>query len=172
MKTILCVALALVHIPVFVLGGISIAGFVESTQYLPAPINACTTLKKDDVVKIAFGCVLLYDVFVVCLALFNALDRPRRPRHKIVTNLHRDGAIWFFMLFGFRMSNFLFFFLLEPTKLYYVIFLTWGTISLTLTRMIIRIESLKHPFTVGSSRGTQVRTWVPARHAFDLEDTD
>lgn len=39
---------------------------------------------------------LLYDVFVVCLALFNALDRPRGPRHKIVTNLHRDGAIWFF----------------------------------------------------------------------------
>lgn len=38
-----------------------------------------------------------YDVLVVILMSCNVLDRPRRPQHKLATDLRRDGAIWFFV---------------------------------------------------------------------------
>ncbi|KAI0083282.1 hypothetical protein BDY19DRAFT_910715 [Irpex rosettiformis] len=168
-KIILCVVLAIVQVPVFVLGGKSVAAFASHTVFTPAPINTCVTFQENNLVKVAFGCVLLYDVFVILLAVFNVFDRPRRPQHKVVMDLHRDGAIWFFVLFFMRLTNFLFFLLLPATKVFCVIFLTWALISITLARMIMRIESTKRPFVRGGTRKVQVRTWVPERDMFELE---
>ena len=36
----------------------------------------------------------------------NALARPRRPQHKLATDLRRDGAIWFFVRYGHTSFQF------------------------------------------------------------------
>ncbi|KAI0795179.1 hypothetical protein BC629DRAFT_1439485 [Irpex lacteus] len=185
-KILLCVALVVVQVIVFVLGGKSVASFARSTSFAPAPINTCVTFKENKLVKVAFGCALLYDVFVIILATCNALDRPRRPQHKVITDLHRDGAIWFCtpnilsdgptyisqILFVMRLINFLFFMILPPTQVFSVLFLTWALISMTLSRMMMRIEATKRPFVKGGSRRVQVKTWVPARDMFELEQSN
>ena len=45
-------------------------------------------------------------------------------------------------------------------------------ISLTLARMIVRIESTKRPFMKANNRKLQVKTWVPSRDAFELENAN
>ncbi|KAI0803145.1 hypothetical protein BC629DRAFT_1492036 [Irpex lacteus] len=64
-----------------------------------------------------------------------------------------------------RLLNFLIFLLLVPERTFVVIFLTWALISITLARMILRVEAFRR-----SPRTMKVRTWNPARSAFQLED--
>ncbi|KAI0799676.1 hypothetical protein BC629DRAFT_1611301 [Irpex lacteus] len=166
-KKILIVALAIVHIPVFVLGGISVLGFtpkIENTVFVPV-LNTCVTVQEVPVFKFAFGCVLVYDVLVVFLAACNALDRPRGPQDPLVANL---------MLFAMRAANFLFFLFLPVTKVFCVIFLTWAIISLTLARMLVRIEATKDPLVTRhvTSRRVWSKIWIPTQNTFDSEQAN
>ncbi|KAI0083274.1 hypothetical protein BDY19DRAFT_979752 [Irpex rosettiformis] len=68
-----------------------------------------------------------------------------------------------------RLANFLFFLFLPISQVFCVIFLTWAVISLTLSRMIIRIESSKAPFANMYTSDVRFKTWVAARNTFDFE---
>ena len=40
-------------------------------------------------------CQAAFDLFVIIMATCNMLDRPRGPQHNVVSEMRRDGAVWF-----------------------------------------------------------------------------
>ncbi|KZS99737.1 uncharacterized protein LAESUDRAFT_816863 [Laetiporus sulphureus 93-53] len=69
-------------------------------------LRTCYFSEKDVFVAGVWGGVLLYDIFVFALLVLNALNRPRRHDHEIISNLQRDGTAIFIMQFLLRMTNF------------------------------------------------------------------
>lgn len=84
----------------------------------------------------------LFDVFLFILTLFNAASRPRRANVKIITDLRRDGCVFYLGLFVGRFLNVA---LSVPTsREYYPIAVSFvlSLTAVTVTRLVLRVERL------------------------------
>ncbi|KAF8258822.1 hypothetical protein EI94DRAFT_1669407 [Lactarius quietus] len=100
----------------------------------------------------------LFDVFLFVLTLYNAASRPRRANVKIITDLRRDGCVFYLGLFVGRFLNVA---LSIPTdKQYYPIAVSFvlSLSTVTVTRLVLRVERLL--VTRGSGRDVQVTDWM------------
>ncbi|KAN0135477.1 hypothetical protein V8E53_006756 [Lactarius tabidus] len=100
----------------------------------------------------------LFDVFLFVLTIFNAASRPRRANVKIITDLRRDGCVFYLGLFVGRFLNVA---LSIPTsKQYYPIAVSFvlSLSTVTVTRLVLRLERLL--VTRGSGRDMQVTDWM------------
>jgi len=100
----------------------------------------------------------LFDVFLFVLTLFNAASRPRRANVKIITDLRRDGCVFYLGLFVGRFLNLA---LSVPTKKAYYLIAVSFVLALTtvsVTRLVLRVERLLA--TRGSSRDLNVSDWM------------
>jgi hypothetical protein len=100
----------------------------------------------------------LFDVFLFVLTIFNAASRPRRANVKIITDLRRDGCVFYLGLFVGRFLNVA---LSIPTsKQYYPIAVSFvlSLSTVTVTRLVLRLERLL--VTRGSGRDLQVTDWM------------
>ncbi|KAI0273949.1 hypothetical protein BGY98DRAFT_106246 [Russula aff. rugulosa BPL654] len=93
----------------------------------------------------------LFDVFLFSLTLFNAASRPRRANVKIITDLRRDGCLFYLGLFIGRFLNIA---LSIPTSREYFPIAVSFVLSLstiTVSRLVLRVERLL--VTRGANRG-------------------
>jgi len=100
----------------------------------------------------------LFDVFLFVLTLFNAASRPRRANVKIITDLRRDGCVFYLGLFVGRFLNVA---LSIPTsKQFYPIAVSFvlSLSTVTVTRLVLRVERLL--VTRGNGRDMQVNDWM------------
>jgi len=99
----------------------------------------------------------LFDVFLFILTLFNAASRPRRANVKIISDLHRDGCLFYLGLFIGRFLNIA---LSIPTNREYypmaVSFVLTLT-TVTVNRLVLRVERLL--VTRGSTQDLHLTDW-------------
>ncbi|KAH9963771.1 hypothetical protein BC827DRAFT_88101 [Russula dissimulans] len=101
---------------------------------------------------------VFFDVFLFILTLFNAASRPRRANVKIITDLRRDGCLFYLGLFFGRFLNIA---LSIPTsKEYYPIAVSFvlSLSTVTVTRLVLRVERLL--VTRGGSRDLHPTDWM------------
>ncbi|KAI0743305.1 hypothetical protein BC629DRAFT_1445460 [Irpex lacteus] len=99
MRTVLCIAIAVLYIPVLSIVSLGLKTLYRDTMFLSA-LHTCILSGNDTFTKVAFGCMPAFDVFVILLTAYNVLDRPRRPQERFTVEMRRDGALWFLILFG------------------------------------------------------------------------
>lgn len=111
----------------------------------------------------------LFDVFLFVLTLFNAASRPRRANVKIITDLRRDGLVFYLGLFVGRFLNIA---LSIPTdKQYYPIAVSFvlSLSTVTVTRLILRVERLLL-VSRENARDMQITDWM--HNSYELRSTD
>jgi len=109
-----------------------------------------------------------FDVFLFVLTLFNAASRPRRANVKIITDLRRDGCVFYLALFGGRFLNIA---LSIPTSQEYypiAVSLVLSLTTVTVTRLVLRVERLL--VTRGGSRDFYVAEWM--YNSYELRPSD
>jgi len=100
---------------------------------------------------------VLFDAFLFILTLFNAASRPRRANVKIITDLRRDGCLFYLGLFVGRFLNIA---LSIPTSRQYYLIAVSFVLSLstvTVTRLVLRVERLL--VTRGANRDLHLLDW-------------
>ncbi|KAI9510084.1 hypothetical protein F5148DRAFT_1339376 [Russula earlei] len=100
----------------------------------------------------------LFDVFLFILTIFNAASRPRRANVKIITDLRRDGCLFYLGLFFGRFLNIAL--SIPSDKEYYLIAVPFvlSLTTVTVTRLVLRVERLL--VTRGGSRDIRPTDWV------------
>lgn len=110
----------------------------------------------------------LFDVFLFVLTLFNAASRPRRANVKIITDLRRDGCVFYLGLFVGRFLNIAL--SIPASREYYPIAVSF-VLSLTtvsVTRLVLRVERVLA--TRGSGRDFYVAEWM--YNSYELQPSD
>ncbi|KAI9442691.1 hypothetical protein H4582DRAFT_1930244 [Lactarius indigo] len=112
----------------------------------------------------------LFDVFLFVLTITNAASRPRRANVKIITDLRRDGCVFYLLnrLHVPSVGRFLNVALSIPTdvRLFTSFVLSLSTVMVT--RLVLRVERIL--VTRGSGRDLQVPNWM--YNSYELQSTD
>ncbi|KAK7457839.1 hypothetical protein VKT23_010183 [Stygiomarasmius scandens] len=69
------------------------------THFFPI-VNTCGFLEIPRTLPYLLGSLLLFDMFLIVMAVFNALETPHDTHAEVIDRLHRDGARLFLVLFG------------------------------------------------------------------------
>ncbi|CAL1697812.1 unnamed protein product [Somion occarium] len=113
--------------------------------HLPiAGMNTCGLSKKPPFLIGVWAGMTAFDVFILLLTLGNSLDRPHRQHIGVLSTLYRDGAIFFTALLSLRVMNFILGIIADTSQILIGSFFSWAMVSVTLSRLILRIEALKH----------------------------
>jgi len=153
------------HITYILIGGFLVthavtcvfAGYVIkdlSDQVFYEGLVAKTCIITERPVKLlgVWAGMVSYDVFVCFLVTLNALNRPYRQNKDIVSSLHTDGLKFYLALAAVRLINLLLSIFTGAAQTFLIVFLVWSMISITLSRLLLRIEAYK----IG---GTAVHIW-------------
>ena len=65
----------------------------------------CVDFTKIDTITHSCEMQAMFDVFLFVLTLFNAASRPRRANVKIITDLRRDGCVFYLVRENRRLST-------------------------------------------------------------------
>jgi len=153
------------HISIILVGGflvtysatVTFAGFVvrdlyHSVSYEPFIARTCIISSKPKFLPAVWAGMVAFDIFVFGLLLLNALNRPYRQNADVVSELHKDGLKFFLALLVIRLVNFVLGLTAGPAQTFLIVFFVWAMVSITLSRLLLRIESYK-------TAGQSVRVW-------------
>ncbi|KAJ3559560.1 hypothetical protein NM688_g269 [Phlebia brevispora] len=147
------------YTPVLIMAVLVILVYYENSIYQPV-LNTCLVIEQPKFVVAAWGCMCAFDFLTIVLALANSLHRPYRHHIDVLKNFRRDGAIFFIIVFLLRLINMILFAVLPPLDPFVVAFLEWSMVSITLSRLILRIESMKPRHGIN--------TWIPATDSYEM----
>ncbi|KAJ6582786.1 hypothetical protein B0H10DRAFT_2235144 [Mycena sp. CBHHK59/15] len=62
----------------------------------------CILLSKPKILIMVFGVQSFFDVLIICISVYNALERPHRSNAEVITSLQNDGLKFLVALFALR----------------------------------------------------------------------
>ncbi|KAJ3487351.1 hypothetical protein NLI96_g3604 [Meripilus lineatus] len=145
------------------LAGVTVKSFYHHMSYSPVVRMCVIDYKPPTFLGVWCGTVA-FDLFTIFLTIGNALDRPHRQSVRLIAELNRDGAFFFFTLFceeyyscvglaalshrktirtGLRLLNLLLSVILGAQDMFLIVFFVWAMISITMSRLVLRVEILK-----------------------------
>ncbi|KAK0447689.1 hypothetical protein EV421DRAFT_1926781 [Armillaria borealis] len=115
---------------------------LRSLVQLPLSVEICAVDKVPETMAYVMGIMLAFNLFVICITIYNALEIPRRSENEIFETLRRDGAriyllvslLWMLLLTAsvtVRMRSF-----------FSILMLVWSLMANIASRMHLRIENL------------------------------
>ncbi|KAK0230073.1 hypothetical protein IW262DRAFT_1336272 [Armillaria fumosa] len=121
---------------------------------LPPKVIVCAVPEVPKDTPFLMGILLLFNLFVLSVSFYNALEEPRRYESEVFHSLRRDGAkvyfviLWVLLLFTSVFAEMLVYF---P-----ILILAWSVAANLSSRMHLRIEGLgrsnvAHPTTIYST---------------------
>ncbi|KAJ3552286.1 hypothetical protein NM688_g4229 [Phlebia brevispora] len=158
---ILGAAFLITYIPVVVFSLFTLVLVYNHTVYAPEPLNTCIIYKRSVYVIGVFGAMCTFDLFIILFSFLNALDRPFRHYTEALAHFRRDGAIFFSCMFLLRLTNMIIFISVPVLDEFTGVFFAWSMVSITLSRLILRVEGMKKPRYA-------VSTWVPATNSYEM----
>ncbi|THG93353.1 hypothetical protein EW026_g7859 [Hermanssonia centrifuga] len=138
----LWIAFAISYTIILVLFILTVLDVRKHALYSPI-LDTCTLSRKSYTLMGIWACMFAFDVFTLILAITNALERPYRHHVDVIINFKRDGAAFFLALTSLRLMNLAFSIWMGPEDTFLVSFFVWGMISLTLSRLILRVEHIR-----------------------------
>jgi hypothetical protein len=114
----------------------------KTIAYVSAPLKTCGVTVKPLWVIGLWAALCVYDLFIVVLTVFNAMDRPHRNYSELSEALHRDGARYFLGLFALRLVNLIMSIVGGPQHALLLMYLFWAIFSMMMSRLHFRMEEL------------------------------
>lgn len=129
------------------------------------PINSCLVAWSPRLANGIWIAMVAFDVFVFGLVLVNAVNRPYRETSEVVSNLNKDGIIFFTTILVIRGFNMIYSLKTGSSDTFTVVYLMWAIFAIATCRLILRIEATKgeSPYLAG------VQVWRPSLEGFELK---
>ncbi|KAK0499360.1 hypothetical protein EDD18DRAFT_1329604 [Armillaria luteobubalina] len=109
---------------------------------LPPRVIVCAISKVPKDTPFLMGILLLFNLFVLSVSFYNALERPRRHESEVFHSLRRDGAKVYFIVCLLWILLLITSILAEMLVYFPILILAWSVgVNLT-SRMHLRIEGL------------------------------
>ncbi|KAJ6613136.1 hypothetical protein B0H10DRAFT_2049644 [Mycena sp. CBHHK59/15] len=109
-------------------------------EYNPL-IHMCTFEKKPGALSFMLGALTVFDLFIIVMTVFNALDRPYQKQADVMTSLQHDGARMFVVLL--RLTALVMAIVGDPANCFVTLTIVWAMCSIVNSRMQLRIEGLR-----------------------------
>lgn len=131
-----------------VLAVITVIIFLMSKQLIPVRHlgNVCSVGGIPRTIPALLATLLAFDIFIVLMVLYRALEKPRRTHIEAISSFHRDGArlylgvclLWLLLLIVSIISE------NEPHIFFAILCASWALNTNIGCRVHLRAEGLKH----------------------------
>ncbi|PBK63436.1 hypothetical protein ARMSODRAFT_1023913 [Armillaria solidipes] len=121
---------------------------LRSLVQLPLSVEICAVDKVPETMAYMMGIMLAFNLFVICITIYNALEIPRRSENEIFETLRRDGARIYLTPKLIQLVSLLWMLLLTASvtvrmRLFFsILMLVWSLMANIASRMHLRIENL------------------------------
>ncbi|KAG7447769.1 uncharacterized protein BT62DRAFT_1075115 [Guyanagaster necrorhizus] len=152
-RRVLLVVFAACTTGTFILNAITVLTFLETQIKLPPKVLVCMVAEVPKTLPSTMGILLLLDLFVILVFVYNALENPRRCESEVFDSLRRDG-VRIYLLGSFFWMLLLITSLTAGITVYFPILTLVCSLKANLTsRIHLRVESLRpsntaHPVRV------------------------
>ncbi|PFH51641.1 hypothetical protein AMATHDRAFT_58774 [Amanita thiersii Skay4041] len=107
------------------------------------PLRSCYLGVVPKAFPTALGIISLYDLFLIVLTIYNALEMPRRRDIEVVRSLQNDSAKAFLLLFLLRLFNLIAALAGNAADCLVLLSTVWSLCSIINSHLQIRLERLK-----------------------------
>ncbi|KAF8868039.1 hypothetical protein CPB85DRAFT_1403332, partial [Mucidula mucida] len=153
-RYILIGAFSVCYVAAAILSIISVTLLIRAEHIIhPTPIlgDQCATGNLPKTVPWVLGILLAFDVFVIALSLYRALEMPRRSQTELLYSLHLDGArihlavsaLWLLLLLSSVFA--------QPYIFFALLCLFWSLNACVGCRLQLRLEGLQNGSLHGDS---------------------
>ncbi|KAK0491601.1 hypothetical protein IW261DRAFT_1438517 [Armillaria novae-zelandiae] len=117
---------------------------LRSRVQLPLSEDACAVHSGvPKTIVFLMGIMLFFNLFVILVTLYNALEIPRRSEHEILDSLRRDGARVYVVSFVLWMLLLTASVTIEMRSFFSILMFVWALKANIAARMHLRIETLR-----------------------------
>ncbi|KAJ7274118.1 hypothetical protein C8J57DRAFT_1314694 [Mycena rebaudengoi] len=102
----------------------------------------CTVKVKPKILSVLFIVQSLFDVVIVFIAVWNALERPHRNTGDMISSLQKDGLVLLCILFAVRTSYLIVSFVGNAGQTFAMVSTGWALASILTARLNLRIDGL------------------------------
>ncbi|KAI0311459.1 hypothetical protein OF83DRAFT_1150901 [Amylostereum chailletii] len=156
----LLVGLAVTYGAFLAFSTFSLVKMIKSVVYVDTIVHSCVVGDLPWTQAIAWGCQMLFDLFLLLVSFINAAGRPVKVTAKLVDDLRRDGCIYYLALFVLRLANIVLCSFRNPSWFILGFLIDFAIVNVIMTRLILRIEFMRLP------RRKRVEPWG----AYDVAD--
>ncbi|KAK0243524.1 hypothetical protein EDD85DRAFT_933824 [Armillaria nabsnona] len=111
---------------------------------LPSPrVGICSVPEVPKTTPFLMGIPLLFNLFVISVSFYNALEEPRRHESEVFASLRRDGAKIYFIVSLLWVLLLITSIFAEMLVYFPILILSWSVAANLTSRMHLRIESLR-----------------------------
>jgi len=123
---------------------LTVRTFADKPMFV-ASINACTISIKPKLLIGVWVPQILFDVYVLFLVLWNAMDRPRHANENLSEMLRRDGVFFVMATWALRIQNLILCSVGSPVLGFLGISFTESLITTINSRLLLKIFKAEHP---------------------------
>jgi len=106
------------------------------------PLRTCLFLTKPVFLVALLGVASAFDLILVLFIVFNAMDRPRLIDVPLVSELQKDGAGIFLVIFALRLASFIVSIFLDMSKIFLALTTVGALYTIINARLHMRLEGL------------------------------
>ncbi|KAH8106398.1 hypothetical protein DFH11DRAFT_1271914 [Phellopilus nigrolimitatus] len=161
---------AIVNVIATVFVGLTVRYFKESSFFIKE-LRVCSTVIHPLFLLGFWAMQAIFDIYVLILLLWNAMDRPRLPNQKLFKILHEDGVFLIIITWAFRMLNLLMCASGNPILPMVGMSFVESAITAINSRLLLQIFGSEKSMTRSISRTKSEREWAvhPSREIEDLD---
>ncbi|PBK93969.1 hypothetical protein ARMGADRAFT_1164799 [Armillaria gallica] len=132
----------------FALSVMTVLLLLKSRVQLPLNVDICAVHSRvPKTIAYTMGIMLFFNLFVILITFYNALEIPRRSEHEILDSLRRDGARLYLIVSLLWMLLLIASVTIETRSFFSVLMLVWALKANIASRMHLRIETLRFSIT-------------------------
>ncbi|PBK59359.1 hypothetical protein ARMSODRAFT_1090820 [Armillaria solidipes] len=117
--------------------------FLKTQVELPSTVIVCAVLEVPKTTPFLLGILLLFNLFVISVSFYNALEEPRRRESEVFNSLRHDGAKIYFIVSLSWVLLLITSVFAEMVVYFPILILAWSVAANLTSRMHLRIESLR-----------------------------
>ncbi|KAJ7278871.1 hypothetical protein C8J57DRAFT_1712828 [Mycena rebaudengoi] len=120
-------------------------------------INMCTFAQKPGALKYSLASLTVFDLFIIVMSLFYALEKPHQRQADVMISLQHDGALLFVCLFLLRLVALIISIVGEPANCFVTLIFVWTMCSIANSRLQLWVEALRFiRFALAANQGSNM----------------
>ncbi|KAI0040861.1 hypothetical protein FA95DRAFT_1611462 [Auriscalpium vulgare] len=112
----------------------------------PDLFHMCLISKRPKLWPAIWIAQVAYYIFVLIMTIINAAERPRTVDLKLITDLRKDGIVFFVAMIALRSSNIILGLVPNQSLFLMTVWFGWSMATVTITRLILTVEAMVKEF--------------------------
>ncbi|KAJ7643776.1 hypothetical protein FB45DRAFT_896035 [Roridomyces roridus] len=139
------VANALIYTFIACITSTIIIGCMVELQLQPkfsAALRTCVITVKPKILPVLFGVQSFFDILVISIAVYNALENPRRNHLELISSLQKDGLTFLLVLFALRAAYLISSVVGNAGQCFVIVATCWAFSAILSLRLNLRLDGL------------------------------